>query len=333
MKRRFLAAIVLAVCLLPGAAFADDAATSRVEAKRREADGTSFFAKGDFGGAADAFGDAYQLVPSTKTLWNLAVAEFKAERFYAAVKHLRAYVAQSDASPKNLERAHALLEEAAKKVGHLVVSAPANVEVSVDGLVVGHAPLEAPVEVDPDAAHTVVIHMGNGESRQDVSPPGPHEVRVQLSLPERAPLLDEASAQTHVPVAPPIVRTRPAPLRIWLTVSLGAGAVALAAGGVYASITSSNAADRAANLRAGMPGTSNCRDQSYPGCADLKVAVSSQVSNHDASVVLFGGAGLLAAGAIVSWFVLPRQRTVVEKAQALPVVGPGMLGAVWAGSF
>jgi hypothetical protein len=316
------------VSLCPRASFADD---PHAEIKRQEAEASSAFERGDFGRAADEFAEAYRLDPEAKVLWNLAIAEYKAGRAFLAIKHLREYEVRSDANPKNRDRARPLLEELAAKIGHVIVSAPADAQVILDGMPVGKAPLTSPIEVDPDVAHSVVVTLGGGEARQEIAPPGPREVRVQLNVPERVPLLETRSPEPESPRVHD--RTTTAPLRIWMTVGLSAGAIALAAGGVYTGMQSSSAKDDVARMRGNIP-ASWCHDlPTNPGCADIQSALSSQDSNHVASIVLYSGAGLLAAGAVASWFFLPHTRTVHETATATPMVGPGSLGLSVSGSF
>jgi hypothetical protein len=329
--------VVLAIAL---AAPAVRAADPSVDPHRRYTEGAAAFDKGDFERAVAAFADVYRATGETKHLWNLALAEYRARHAFDAATHLHAYVAKPDASPTNLTRAGTLLDELAPQLAHLAVTAPAGADVILDGAKLGVAPLAGPVDLDPAKPHVVIARSGADEVSQSIPAPGPTSLAVTLSFPRASPPPSVAAAPA-APVAPPssppaaAPETAPAsrsnPARVWITVGLGAGAVLAAAGGVYMGMQSSSAADDAASIRAGMPTHSWCANPDNAGCADLKSKLDTQGSDRTASMVLYGGAGVLAAGAVVAWLVLPKERAAVGA--VTPLVGPRLVGAGWAASF
>jgi tetratricopeptide (TPR) repeat protein len=151
--------------------------------------GTGAMEKKDYAAAADAFRSAYELTRSAPSLWNLALAELKIDHPAEALEHLRSYLKRTDASSQNVERAKQLVSQTRAVVGSLIIAAPAGAHVTVDGLLVGKAPLAGPVEVDPNAWHTVeagapgtppeVLHSWTGT---DVAPPGATSVAVRLAF-------------------------------------------------------------------------------------------------------------------------------------------------------
>jgi hypothetical protein len=86
-----------------------------------------------------------------------------------------------------------------------------------------------------------------------------------------------------------------------LVAGLGAAGV-----GLYFSVRAGQDGQSAANLRGSLP-TSACTGASTPSCQSLADTVQSQHSETNAATGLFVGAGVLAAGAIATWFLWPGQ--------------------------
>jgi hypothetical protein len=78
-----------------------------------------------------------------------------------------------------------------------------------------------------------------------------------------------------------------------------------------------------------------CRNPNAAGCAKLQSDLSSQQTDHVASMVLYGAAGALAAGAIASWLFVPHESggAAPPPASVTPVFGSNFLGASYTGSF
>jgi hypothetical protein len=170
-----------ALMLLPAVARADEAGASRFD------EGVRAFEKGDYAVAVEAFGEAYRASRSGKHLWNLALAEIRAERPFDALLHLREYTARDDASPQNVQRATKLIEREGALVGHLTIAAPSGAEVFVDGSSVGRAPITAGIDVDPKQGHLVEARLGQREAQSQVAPPGSTRVDVTLAFREESP--------------------------------------------------------------------------------------------------------------------------------------------------
>jgi hypothetical protein len=340
-------ALLLAALGFSGRAFGAD---TREEARKRYQQGATAFEKGDFAAAVDAFDEVYKVTGETKHLWNLAIAEYKAGHSYAALVRFREYVAKPDANAKNAENAELLIAEEAHKVAHLSVTAPEGADLFIDGERVGVAPLAAPIDVDPDRPHVVAASRGPDEAKQSLAAPGPKTVPVALSFPVSPPV-PSAPATVAPTVAFVPAAGRPASasettaasrasgfaLRTWMTVGLGVGAVAVGGVGVLFGVDSTNARNSATALRGGMtPGL--CRNPSAPGCPTLQSDLASQENDHVASMVLYGVAGALAAGAVASWLFIPHDKTEAAPGSAppngiTPVFGANLVGATYGRSF
>ncbi len=340
MNRSTLALLVLALAASRPAYAAD----AHDEARQRYQQGVAAFEKGDFANAVDAFGAVYATTHETKHLWNLALAEYKANRTFDALAHLREYVAKTDANPKNVERAQGLITEESGKIAHLTIVAPSGAEIVMDNARIGAAPLASPVEADPDKAHVIVASQGREEVTQNLAAPGPKGVRIELAFPVAppppAPVVPAVASPTATPAGTPAPASPEAPsgghsnLRTWLTVGLGVGAVAAAGVGVVMGIDSSKSATNASSLRSGMaPGA--CTNPNATNCALLQSDLNSQQSQHTTSIVLYSVGGALAAGAIASWLLVPHGDTAstAPHATVAPVFGSNFLGASYAGSF
>ncbi len=189
MRALFLCCIVLSAPLaltLSGTARADAAPPLSASAATERFDqGIGAMEKGDFATAVKAFGEAYDATKNARYLWNLALAEVKADRPAEALAHIRVYLKRSDASPQNIERGNLLVERLHRDVGLLHIVAPAGADVVVDGTTVGKAPLGAPIEVDPDRAHVVEARSVGASAEEKLKPAGAMTVEVKLAFPEQ----------------------------------------------------------------------------------------------------------------------------------------------------
>jgi hypothetical protein len=132
------------------------------------------------------FKQAMAIYQSDTLVWNLALAEVRTGRYADGLRHLRAYnkAAHVTTTPHHpdLARFSAVFDEASKATGHLViVDVPAGVHVQVDGVDVGAAPFEDPVDV-ASGPHTVAASLAGGRVlTARVSPAAGEGVRVSLA--------------------------------------------------------------------------------------------------------------------------------------------------------
>jgi hypothetical protein len=340
-SRAFLALFAATAFTLPISARAAD---THDDARRRYQQGVSAFEKGDFTAAIDAFTAVYKSTGRANHLWNLALAEYKANHAYDALTHLREYVGKPDAIPSIVERAQGLIAEESTKIAHVTIVAPDGADVFVDGARIGAAPITNAVELDPDRPHVVLAKHGADEAAQTLAAPGAKDVPVRLAFPvSPPPPAPVVVASAPSPTSPPAGAASPSsrgsgggsPLRTWLTVGLGVGAVAAGGVAVLMGVDSNNAANSASSTRNGLTTPNQCRTPGAPGCASLQSELSSQQSDHVTSMVLYGVAGALAAGAIATWLFVPHETGSPAPATAAvtPMFGSGFVGASCLGRF
>ena len=202
----------MSTSLAPRAAFAqtDDATTKAARARFQE--GVSLYDKGQYEAARAAFLQAYALRKHPAVLLNLAQSSLRSGRPLEASKYFQQYLRESS----NLTAAQRAdvdkgLTEARTKLGRLEISAPTNAEVSVDGALVGNAPLSEPVDVEP-GTHTVKSRLdAGGSDSKSVSARAGEKVQVQLGgTKEPAAVVAPVPAPTPAPTPAPAPPT-PAP--------------------------------------------------------------------------------------------------------------------------
>lgn len=150
-------------------------------------------------------------------LLNLGQAELGIGKYRDAAEHLSIgilLISPADVSVK--ERASKNLDRAKKKVSTLTIVAPDGTEVTVNGKIIGTAPIATDVFVDPASTKVMGKHptKGTGEMQFDVK--AGEERKVELTL------KTEPSSVTGAPPAPPYSSsaldkpktTTPAPITI-----------------------------------------------------------------------------------------------------------------------
>jgi hypothetical protein len=343
------ALVLAALVLAPSVARADGDVHQRYE------QGVAAFQRGDFPAAAAAFDEVYRSTGETKHLWNLAFAEYEGHVTMAALGHMRAYAGKPDANPKNLERAKAYVDELTKKITRVTLTAPQGSKIEVDGAAYGVAPLGAPIELDPAQPHAIIARRGADVAKQALAPQGGKALDVTLSFPVAVPsaapepvAVAPAAAPPPTPAPPPPApvtapaAAEPAPspathdapsssgssaTRTWVTVGLGVGALAAVGLGVYFGIQSSNNADDAAAVSSKLA-TSACSGSAPdPRCGTITSDLSSENSDHTASIALYVAGGALAAGAVAAFLLIPHGDAHTSTGTLVPIVGPGTAGA------
>src|SRR5882672_7907467 len=150
-RRSALALLVaLSPVLVPVSAFAqaDEAATKAARARFQE--GVQAYDKGQYEQARLAFTQAYALRKHPAVLLNLAQSDLKSGHTMEAIKYFQQYLREAtQATPAQRSDAEKGLADARTKIGRLEISAPTGSEITVDGAVVGTAPLADPIDVEP----------------------------------------------------------------------------------------------------------------------------------------------------------------------------------------
>jgi hypothetical protein len=310
------------------------------EAKQLMKEGKDLFAKTQFQKARERYAKACDLVHSASCISGLAITELRAGKLVDAYRHFQEVLrdrqslasvpaATADALPK-------MAAEAYGQIGHVDVDAPTGAQVRLDGAIVGVAPLDDCLHLEP-GDHTidaegslehaqVTVHAVAGEVVHARFAFALHEIGAGVVLaPPRTiapPVVDIGAAglETAPQASAPTPFWRPK--YTWSAILGGVGVVALGLGTGFG-LAGQNAADRAAKLRASIlamsAGGSVCGvAPSTAGCSDLSNAYSEQSRDRALSLAFFaaGGVAVLAGAAVFLW---PVAKTA-EHAAVIPMI-------------
>lgn len=291
---------------------------SRAQTVDPECEATSdtsvLFRKGKEHFAAEAYDKAYycykkhwDLQPSYDVAGNLGNLEVtKLGKYADGAAHLQ-YA--RDHLPGSLEpatreatlkRIDELLRDALARVGRLRLSvAPEGATVQVDGSVVGKAPLQAPLYLDP-GPHTLLLELaGHRREERRVTAVAGAEETLQVTL---APAEGESVPGESGPST--------TKLAIGLT---GAGVgVAGVVAGIVLLVVSNGAGDDAEALRAQIasdptaPAQNPCGEGPSPhaSCADLREAAEDELTFRNAGIATLVVGGALLVGSVL-YLVIP----------------------------
>jgi hypothetical protein len=340
MRRATRALAVAAILVAAGRpALADDVTTKEAQARFEE--GLGRVKDGDFEGARVSFAQAYAVLKKPDILWNLALAEQKSGHPVEAIGHFKQLQrdARTDADRVNAAK-H--VTDLLIQTGHVEVAAAAGAQVSVDGSVVGIAPLADQVDVAA-GRHHVEATTPQGRKAADVDAALGQVVHV--SFLEAAPTVEgkpqpqqpaATDAQPASPAGPETAAGTSAPF--WTTrnitvIAIGGAAVLAGAMGLGFGIASSNDASTATKLRQQNP---NCAGSTTAGCQQLQSTTQAQHDEHVTSEVMWIAGGVLAVGAVATWFLWPKPSQGASASagvRIVPVVSAGGSGLVAVGRF
>ena len=315
---------------------ADDVTTKEAQARFEE--GLGRVKDGDFEGARVSFAQAYAVLKKPDILWNLALAEQKSGHAVEAIGHFKQLQreARTDGDRANASK-H--VTDLLVQTGHIEVAAVSGAQVSVDGTVVGVAPLADQVDVAA-GKHHVEATSQQGAKAADVEAALGQVVHV--SFLEAAPTVEgkpqppqPAATEAQPPSQPaPETPTTSAPFwgpRTITVISIGGLAVLAGAMGLGFGIASSNDSSTAATLRQQNP---NCAGFTTAGCQQLQSTTQSQHDEHVASEVAWIASGVLAAGAVATWFLWPKPAQGTSAGvRVVPAVSSGGGGLIAVGRF
>ena len=206
--------VSLSPSVLPRTSFAQAQPDPTIQAAHARFDeGVQFFDKGQFENARAAFLQAYALHKHPAVLINLAQTSLRSGHTLEAARYFTQYIHNSPALT-SAQRAEAEkgLAEARTKLGHLEVSAPAGIAVTVDGELAG-ADGAIAVDVEP-GAHTI---KGGGETATVTVAPG-QSLSVKLAKaalgaipPPPAPVIGPTTSQPPPQPPTPEAESTPAP--------------------------------------------------------------------------------------------------------------------------
>jgi hypothetical protein len=146
--------------------------------------GVEQFEAGELDAALRSFRDSFAIVPHPETTYNIAGVLSRQGRYHEAIAEYERYIETSphirEAKRRDVETEIARLRAS---LGSLVVVVePAGADVAVDGVQVGTAPLQAPIELDP-GTHAVEARLGGHEvarANVEVAPGGTAQAELRL---------------------------------------------------------------------------------------------------------------------------------------------------------
>jgi hypothetical protein len=297
-------------------AWAEDQAA--IEANARFQEGKAFQKQGKNEDARIKYLQVLSLLNHEKALYNLANLEFSLGHFADSMKYARAYVKHPKADAAGiLDMKKHYIEALTPKTGHATVTAPSGAAVTIDGAMVGTAPLSEVVDVMPGShvfgamGRTTEVTFAAGEAKN-----------VTLEQPVAA-----AVAATPVPaviVTPPITTPpsvvpegEPSATRFIGPIALGV--VGIAGVGVGIAFAGSSRSNRDAFVS--NAGSAPCSGISTNSCAAQQTRLDDSQSQSTLSLVTYGIGGLALVGSAV-WTALvwsPSRSTGVQSVNVEPV--------------
>ena len=269
---------------------------------------------------------AYLLKKHPQVAGNLGGCEMQLGLYRDAAEHISFFLRESPPSLPASARsiAEARLEEARRKIGTLKVKVDrAGAEVAVDGRVIGRSPIVEAIFVEPGAHVLEARADGVLPAKSTISVAAGAEREVTLSIAEAQPRRDSA------PAAAPQAK-RP----LWPALAAGGVSAGLLLTGIGLTAAANGKSSTAAGLRAGL-GTSGCHDATSAACKTLDDTASSVGHLSNAAVGTFVSAGVFgaAAAALGVWATRSAPASKEASMRVSPVVGPGLGGFGFAGTF
>ncbi|WP_437328391.1 PEGA domain-containing protein [Sorangium sp. So ce381] len=224
-----------------------DALTDR--ARQLFADGVKAANAGKWADAHAAFLAAWGLKPHYQIASNLGVACLRVGKPRDAAEYLTRYLREAPATKvQERQRAEASLQEARAQVAAVTVEvAPGGAEVTVDGAIVGRAPLADPVFLDP-GRHEVGAKLDGYVSQAqpvEATAGGTDAVVLELQRPPAPDVTRSGAEQSGLP-APEVPRGGG---RTAVLVTGGVATGVGAAAGVLFTVLANNRAGEAESLK------------------------------------------------------------------------------------
>jgi hypothetical protein len=175
---------------------------------------------------------------------------------------------------------------------------------------------------DVDAALGQVVHVSFLEAAPTVEgKPQPQQPAATDAQPA-GPATPETTAGSSAPFWTP---------RTITVITIGGVAVLAGAMGLAFGVASSNDASTAATLR---QQNANCAGFTTAGCQQLQSTTQSQHDEHVMSEAMWIASGVLAAGAVATWFLWPKpSHSASAGVRVVPVVSASGSGLVAVGRF
>ncbi len=283
-----------------------DVATDK--ARELHIEGDAFYKKGDYARARVSYIAAWALKRHWQLAGSLGDCEVKLGMNRDAAEHLAYFMRVSPNQPPSSD-AQKLFQTASSKIGTLVVTVDVpGAEVAVDGKVVGKAPLEDPVFVEP-GHHTLEAHLGTKvmAAEVDVAAGGKRTVGLTLTGPD------------------PIIITGSVITGVVLVTGIGLLAGSVAKG-------SSAKSQEATIASSGQTCVAGFAD---PRCDALHSTAATGDAMNRAGIGLLVGAGVVGVGTL-TYALVGRRNTPAPRSGSVrltPALAPGFSGLSFSGTF
>ncbi|HEY6080921.1 MAG TPA: PEGA domain-containing protein [Polyangiaceae bacterium] len=325
-NRRAIAVFFLGLLLAPLSARAQSApapsatnapdATAKNEAARRFEHAIKLYEDGDYTLALAEFERVYELVPDYRVLYNIGQVSMQLGRYARALRTLREYVSRGG-SELPTDRRSAVQADLASLEGRTATVKldvrPLGAEVSIDGAVVGKAPLAEPLVVDVGERRVQARSTGYVTVGQTLTFAGGDWRQVTLTLePEPTVVAKAVPEPRQAPLHPaPVASARPEEKSRWLWVGWGTTG-ALAASSAVSAVLGASAASELDELR-------DSREATREQLDDAKTRAENRLLAAD---IL--GVAAVATGAVTLYFQLSGP-TSQEKPRSAAKVSLGVL--------
>ncbi|WP_437985236.1 PEGA domain-containing protein [Sorangium sp. So ce117] len=337
----------VAVALMTQAAGAQQPATAAAagetdaltdKARQLYEEGRQAAAAGKWADAHASFLAAWAIKPHYQIASNLGVACLKLGKHRDAAEYLARYLREAPATKVNeRQNAEASLKEALAKVASVTVQVtPAGAEVTVDGAVVGKAPLADRVFLAPGEHEIGAKLEGYAPATRPIAAVAGRAETVAVQL-ERAPVAGVGARPFVVEPAAPVVPR--AELRTPLLVAGGVVAGAGIVTGVVFAVLAGNRADHAEEVRnelkAQWGAEKRCPEGDVPRCSDLKDAVYDEIDLGNVAFWSLVAGGTVGVGTLVYGLVTmnAEPQKTVPGTHVAPFLGPGTAGLSFSGRF
>ncbi|WP_437282692.1 hypothetical protein WME90_19570 [Sorangium sp. So ce375] len=184
-------------------------------ARQRYEEGVKAFDAGRFEEARTAFAQVYALKQHPAVLLNLGQSELRSNHLADAGKHLQQFLREhAAATPDQRVAAEKAIADVKRKTGFIVVTADANgADISVDGVLVGKAPLLDPVFVTPGKHTLFATYQDRSATTQvDAKVGTPTPATLTLGTTGATPAAPAVGAPT--PAVPPTAPTGASPAAV-----------------------------------------------------------------------------------------------------------------------
>jgi hypothetical protein len=165
--------------------------------------------KGENAGALELLQKAQTLAPSSRTLAQLASAEFALQHWVDAETHLQQALSSQDsawiANPRNREMLERTLAETRRHVARLDLTGTAGAQVSIDGKPIGTLPLPEPARVGAGTIRIAATAPGHQAFDKLLAVRGGEQTSVAIDL----PLLPPPAPAPAATAAPVLAQSRP----------------------------------------------------------------------------------------------------------------------------